>query len=95
MDNEKLVSDIAADISENISLLSGVAYTPYQWMGTARNAVKHFEYHKPNLRQLIEGCREKVSEAIFNSSKSYIASEKDCLKAAQAAISAIVEKLKL
>ncbi len=52
-----------------------------------------FVQDKPNLRQLIEGCREEVSSAIFNSSKSYIASEKDCQKEAQAAISAIVERL--
>jgi len=60
-DEEQLVADIAADISDTVSRLNGLAYTPQQWMGTARNALKHFSYHtKP---EPVSVSLEKVTHA--------------------------------
>lgn len=63
---EKLVEDIAADICDTVSRLNGLAYTPAQWMGTARNALKHFKYHSQreipategDLREAIDGVTD-------------------------------------
>lgn len=51
-DEEQLVADIAADICDTVSRLNGIPYTPQQWMGTARNALKHFKYHSSPMREM-------------------------------------------
>lgn len=53
-DEEQLVADIAADICDTVSRLNGIPYTPAQWMGTARNSLKHFKYHSSPVRECSE-----------------------------------------